>query len=153
MRQILLELKFPMQILYYLKLVSTLEQNVDKILLTQSKILRNQDMIFDQLWDLEHKYRVLSEEAVSSHHSVSAIANYNTYPKSVFSKSTLTWVVQGEQWWWPSTASSIIPPYSTAATNYASDATGHCATIARTLQSHLPLRQPVHAPPQPPSTF
>ena len=67
-----------------------LEQNVDKILHTQNKILRNQDMISDRLRDLEQKYRVLSEASISSHQSVYT-ANYSGYPKSVFPAPSPDW--------------------------------------------------------------
>ena len=63
---------------------------MDKILHTQNKILRHQDMIFDRLRDLEEKYRVLSETSTSSHQSVYT-TNYSGCPKSQFPLPSPEW--------------------------------------------------------------
>ena len=59
--------------------LSILDKNVEGILLTQKKILQNQDIIFDRLCDLERRYQTIPDQPTSSRYlSTPTSANPNS---------------------------------------------------------------------------
>ena len=116
---------------------------MDKILRTQNKILRHQDMIFDRLRDLEEKYRVLSETSTSSHQSVYT-TNYSGYPKSQFP-------LPSPEWYKGMDEDDLQQPHQSyhQQPQKMPHVQPNITKFPVTPQSRLSLHQPVRALPQP----
>ena len=128
--------------------IHMLEENVDRILATQRKILNNQDMIFQRLRDLKQKYRTINETAVSRQ---SVSANYS-HPNSLFPTTA-----PSPEWYKGTDDEDLSLPHQSHPQVPLQPQTPQIQpTISlqppATPQSHLPMHQPQPAQLQPPPT-
>ena len=119
---------------------------MNKLLVTQTKILKNQDLIFDRLRDLEQKYEILKKATVSQQSP--STTNHSSNPNSLFP------VTAPSPEWYKGIEDDNLPIHYPQPPSTPQHRMGPVAAlgIPPSTPQNDPMRQPLRGHPQPPST-